>query len=285
MQRRQVEFIKKRVLLLEKGLNAEYQKEYFGDPKANEVANEEPKSEPKATNFPSYKLGDTDAQMIDQLPQLKAISAEEISLACDNDPNRSELVHLYNEMCKAVEENPVDRVRASLAREPADVNVAKNFLPLETICEDMQRILTPSQPDQTTADKSKLYSDDCKLDNTVDNESKDMEIELETAKESRTNLEKENGQSPILPGNQENDTEMDESKIEGLNGNTEKSDARVVVLEGLNKPTLNPCHTANSIIVSLLELVLQNQQKDEHSGNDLVARNVNKRCKFNKAST
>lgn len=29
MQRRLVEFIKKRVLLLEKGLNAEYQKEYF----------------------------------------------------------------------------------------------------------------------------------------------------------------------------------------------------------------------------------------------------------------
>ena len=29
MQRRLVEFVKKRVLLLEKGLNAEYQKEYF----------------------------------------------------------------------------------------------------------------------------------------------------------------------------------------------------------------------------------------------------------------
>lgn len=29
MQRRVVEFVKKRVLLLEKGLNAEYQKEYF----------------------------------------------------------------------------------------------------------------------------------------------------------------------------------------------------------------------------------------------------------------
>lgn len=29
MQRKQVEFVKKRVLLLEKGLNAEYQKEYF----------------------------------------------------------------------------------------------------------------------------------------------------------------------------------------------------------------------------------------------------------------
>lgn len=32
MQRRQVEFIKKRVLLLEKGLNAELQKEYFVSP-------------------------------------------------------------------------------------------------------------------------------------------------------------------------------------------------------------------------------------------------------------
>lgn len=42
---------------------------FKGDPKANE----ELKSEPKATNFPSYKLGDTDAQMIDQLSQAEAI--------------------------------------------------------------------------------------------------------------------------------------------------------------------------------------------------------------------
>lgn len=32
MQRRVVEFVKKRVILLEKGLNAEYQKEYFVSP-------------------------------------------------------------------------------------------------------------------------------------------------------------------------------------------------------------------------------------------------------------
>ncbi|MCH99790.1 CHD3-type chromatin-remodeling factor PICKLE-like, partial [Trifolium medium] len=73
MQRRQVEFVKKRVLLLEKGLNAEYQKEYFGDPKAGEVTNEEIKSEPKSTTIPSYKSVDTDTQMIDQLPQVETI--------------------------------------------------------------------------------------------------------------------------------------------------------------------------------------------------------------------
>lgn len=44
-----------------------------GDPKANEVTNEELKSETKATNFPSDKLGDSDTKMIDQLPQVETI--------------------------------------------------------------------------------------------------------------------------------------------------------------------------------------------------------------------
>lgn len=44
-----------------------------GDPKANEVTNEQLKSEPKAANFPSYKSRDTDTQMIDQLPQVEKI--------------------------------------------------------------------------------------------------------------------------------------------------------------------------------------------------------------------
>ncbi|KAK7311902.1 hypothetical protein RJT34_10364 [Clitoria ternatea] len=206
MQRRQVEFIKKRVLLLEKGLNAEYQKEYFGDPKVNEVINEEPKCEPKATNFPSYKLGDTGTHMIDQLPQVEVISSEEASVACDNDPNRSELVRLYNKMCKVVEENPMDLVQTFLAREPAEPNTAKNFPLLETICDDINRILTPTQ-ENPIADTSILNSDnksealsqdeilgskslpipqeDCKHNNSAYRDSKDMLIESEAIKEER----------------------------------------------------------------------------------------------------
>ena len=64
----------KRFARLACGLTFPYYELCFqGDPKANEVTNEELKSEPKATNFPSYKLGDTDTQMIDQLPHVKAI--------------------------------------------------------------------------------------------------------------------------------------------------------------------------------------------------------------------
>ncbi|KDO67494.1 hypothetical protein CISIN_1g000482mg [Citrus sinensis] len=77
MQRRQVEFIKKRVLLLEKGLNAEYQKEYFGDDvKSNEIPSEEPESERKTTERPSPTSMEIDSQMVDQLPKLEAISKD-----------------------------------------------------------------------------------------------------------------------------------------------------------------------------------------------------------------
>ncbi|KAK7283118.1 hypothetical protein RIF29_12416 [Crotalaria pallida] len=206
MQRRQVEFIKKRVLLLEKGLNAEYQKEYFGHPKANE----ELKSEPKATSFPGYKSGDTDTQMIDQLPQAEAIVLEEIPVACDKDPNQAELVRLYNEMCNVVKENPFDLVRTSLEGEQAGGNVVKNFTPLETICEDINRLLTPRQEESKV--EVPIPQDDRKPDNSADNEGKDMAIETKPEKDD--------------------DVEMVETKKGAdLNEEVEKSGAGVIVLE------------------------------------------------------
>ncbi|BAT78110.1 CHD3-type chromatin-remodeling factor [Vigna angularis] len=219
MQRRQVEFIKKRVLLLEKGLNAEYQKEYFGDPKSND----ELKSEPKAP-----KLGETDTQMIDQLPQVETIATEEISSACDSDPNRLELVRLYNEMCKIMEENPMDLVQTSLAREPAELHVGKNFLPVETICKDIDRILTPTE-EQSAADipmsnsenKSEVMSKSEILGakslptptphDSANNESKDMLIESETIKESCSSLVKDTNEIQTLPDKEKSNTVMDET--------------------------------------------------------------------------
>ncbi|XP_020208331.1 CHD3-type chromatin-remodeling factor PICKLE [Cajanus cajan] len=151
MQRRQADFIKRRVLLLEKGLNAEYQKEYFGDLKENPVANEEFKGKSKATNMPSYTLGDSDSQMIDPLPRLEAIGSEEIAIsACDYNPDRLQLVFLYNEMCKTVDQNAMDVVKMSLARELREVHVVKNFHKLEIISEDVNRIL--NQPNQRSAE-------------------------------------------------------------------------------------------------------------------------------------
>ncbi|KAF5931710.1 hypothetical protein HYC85_027881 [Camellia sinensis] len=70
IQRRQVEFIKKKVLFLEKLLNTEYQKEVFGDTKANETPIEEPETEAKVLDIPSPCSMDIDSQTSNQLPQV-----------------------------------------------------------------------------------------------------------------------------------------------------------------------------------------------------------------------
>ncbi|KAK1550249.1 hypothetical protein Q3G72_016142 [Acer saccharum] len=150
MQRRQVEFIKKRVLLLEKGINAEYQKNYYAEndikPNENEITSEEPESEQKVTDRASPSSIEIDAQMVDQLPLLKAIASEEISIAgCDGDPDRLELARLYNEMCKVLEENGPEAVKTTLANQPASHKLRTNLRPVETICEDINRILSQLQ--------------------------------------------------------------------------------------------------------------------------------------------
>ncbi|XP_019437785.1 PREDICTED: CHD3-type chromatin-remodeling factor PICKLE-like isoform X2 [Lupinus angustifolius] len=214
MQRRQVEFVKKRVLLLEKGLNVEYQEEYF----ANLKSDEEHESEPEATGFQSYKLGDPDTQVIDQLPQVEAVVLEDISAAaCDKDPNQLELVQVYNEMCQAVKENPIDLVRRSSEREQAEGNMVKNNPPLETFCEDINRLLTvtPTQQDQTNAgisvfnsenkSEAAISKEDCKLDNSADNESKDMVIEPKPEKESCSSLiDEKKGDDTEIDGTKNN---------------------------------------------------------------------------------
>ncbi|KAG4944320.1 hypothetical protein JHK85_048966 [Glycine max] len=142
MQRRHIEFIKKRFLLLEKGLNAEYQKEYFSDLKVNEVENDEPKA---------------DIQMIGQLPRIEAIGSEEISIsAYDCDPDRLQLVCLYNKMCKTVEENTMNLIQELSARELTEVNVIKNFHQLEIISADVNRIL--NQQNKCSAETQVLNS-------------------------------------------------------------------------------------------------------------------------------
>ncbi|KAK4277229.1 hypothetical protein QN277_015253 [Acacia crassicarpa] len=237
MQRRQVEFVKKRVLLLEKGLYAEYQKEYFGDHNTNEAMNVEFKNEPKDSNVPNYKSGEIDKKMIDQLPQVEEIASEEFSAAsCDSDPNRSELVRLYNEMCRVAEENTIE-----LAGGPADVGPMKNLPPLETVCEDINKILSPSKQDDGTAEMpipspgikaeallesevagSRLPStpqDDSKPDNAVNKQGKDVATGTDNGKESG---------SETMGG----DVEMGEANNDAeLNENMDKPDPRVHVLD------------------------------------------------------
>ncbi|KAG6409464.1 hypothetical protein SASPL_127504 [Salvia splendens] len=112
MQRRQVEFIKKRVLLLEKGLNAELQRAYYADEKPNGVPNEETPRKVKETETPCSEAFDT--KMIDPLPEVEIISSTEISeCACDTTQERLAMARLFNEMTMILKDNVLDSGEAS----------------------------------------------------------------------------------------------------------------------------------------------------------------------------
>ncbi|XP_016537603.2 CHD3-type chromatin-remodeling factor PICKLE-like isoform X3 [Capsicum annuum] len=156
MQRRQVEFIKKRVLLLEKGLNAEYQKEVFGDEKSHELPNEEIVGDNKVVDEPNRNVEEADTEMIDHFPRLVAISPQGISqVACDGKPDRLGVAELYNKMCQVLSGNVQDSFNES---HPSSV-MRKNILPLEAICQQMNQIL--SSPHQNIPNfERKLVQED-----------------------------------------------------------------------------------------------------------------------------
>nr|XP_016476517.1 PREDICTED: CHD3-type chromatin-remodeling factor PICKLE [Nicotiana tabacum] len=139
MQRRQVEFIKKRVLLLEKGLNAEYQKEAFGDENSHELPNEEMVCDTKAADEPNRNVDETNTELIDHFPILVAISPQGISqVACDRKPDRLGVAELYNKMCQVLSGDVQDSLNVS------HPSMRKNILPLEAICQQMNQILSSS---------------------------------------------------------------------------------------------------------------------------------------------
>ncbi|OVA08625.1 SNF2-related [Macleaya cordata] len=151
MQRRLVEFIKKRVLLLEKALNAEYQKEFFGDIKPSETANGEPEIEPKVPDVKNPNSLGTDVQMNDQFSLMEPIAPEEVSAtACDDKPDRMDIARLYNELCKVVGDNIQESVQTHTGSISAGFTLKKTLVPLEAINEDIHRILTPLQNSKTS---------------------------------------------------------------------------------------------------------------------------------------
>ncbi|KAL6345794.1 hypothetical protein AAG906_017546 [Vitis piasezkii] len=195
MQRRQVEFIKKRVLLLEKALNTEYQKEYFGDIKSNEIASEDPENEAKVIDISSPSNVEVDAQIMDQLPRIEVIASEEISAtACDDKPERAEMARLYNEMCKVLAENVHESVQSYLANQPASLQLRKKLLPLEAICEDINRILSPQLQNPATSEQTVLGSNQQSL----------AEAPTSVAGSSSPSIQQQDDQRPSA----EQDTEM-----------------------------------------------------------------------------
>ncbi|XP_047328868.1 CHD3-type chromatin-remodeling factor PICKLE-like isoform X2 [Impatiens glandulifera] len=165
MQRRQVEFIKKRVLLLEKALTMEHQKELYGDDKTNDIPGVDQEVEARLVEIPTLYNADTDAQTITQLPEMEPISA-----VLEN-PDHLELTRLYNEMCKALGENMHESIVAYLAvQQPLSSKLRNNLGSLETISQAINRILSTSKdPSSSTATATEPALTETELEETTAN--------------------------------------------------------------------------------------------------------------------
>jgi hypothetical protein len=170
-------------------------------------------------------------------------------------------VRYYWQMCKVVEENPQESVPTSSANQ----SVTKNLLPLETICEDVNRILSPGQTKPPTSEdlisnrtqqsqaesgvvdvsitgSPSAHQDDHGPASTAETEMMDIVTESEPLKESSKLTDSNPDLDPAKAESEatvdpsppqaldvtEDDVEMDDAPS---NGSTQKSEQGVIVLD------------------------------------------------------
>ncbi|PIN15481.1 putative helicase [Handroanthus impetiginosus] len=224
MQRRQVEFIKKRVLLLEKGLNAELQKLYFADEKTNDIPNDEAGRKATHEKKPSPEAA-SDAQMVDQLPQVETISSEEIAaVACDKNPDRLDVARIYNEMCRIVTEiSSQDSVETPNG--PSSSTLNEKLAELTALEQELSQILSRvqlSSPDKPTSkDDQKVEVNSIPGAGTVDADNPVKSNEAEKKHENET------GNVSVDVEMEEKDVEMEEKRKD----NSEDSVPEVIIMD------------------------------------------------------
>ncbi|CAI0416517.1 unnamed protein product, partial [Linum tenue] len=153
MQRRMVEFVKKRVLLLEKAMHAECQIQYSANLDAK-PEKKGPGSETRGANGTASGSVNIDMVTNNQHPQMEEITPKDaLTAGCVNDPDRLEMVGLYNKMCKTVDNVVAPEVAETSSRSrTASFESKPNLQPLETVCEQMSHVL--SNPEQKNATAS-----------------------------------------------------------------------------------------------------------------------------------
>ncbi|XP_068652707.1 CHD3-type chromatin-remodeling factor PICKLE-like [Aristolochia californica] len=153
-QRKLVEYIKKRVYLLEKGLNAEYAKIYFAELEANDRVHEEPDVEPKVPDIASPASSEIELEINEPSSPLDDIAVDEDSSVTNS--ICGEIAKLYNKMSNLIADNIKDSVRAHAGNELAACRLGKNIFALDGINEDVKRILSVQQETSVSVEELNL---------------------------------------------------------------------------------------------------------------------------------
>ncbi|CAM8889747.1 unnamed protein product [Rhodiola kirilowii] len=148
IQRRYVEYVKKRVLLLEKAFNVELSKEYYVEEDVNNGSHENNIDSGIKIQTHGVSSMKNDAQSLAaQLPQMACIGPEVLSgvTSSDDKAERVKLAGLYNQMCSVLDDNATEFVESYVTAKPVSNDSKSSFSQLESITQDIKSLLTPAQ--------------------------------------------------------------------------------------------------------------------------------------------
>ncbi|XP_072989353.1 CHD3-type chromatin-remodeling factor PICKLE isoform X2 [Typha latifolia] len=135
VQRRIVEFIRKRYHLLEKAMDLEYA--MLTMDKHCESTSQDIDPEPKFEEVLNpVSLGTS--SILKELPVLEPILADES--VYNGKPGYRKVARMYNKMCKVVQDSEVDALHLHLGEKFASPMLKNNLNKLATVCEDVFRI-------------------------------------------------------------------------------------------------------------------------------------------------
>lgn len=132
IHKRMVEFLKKRVVLLERALNAEYHEESMEEPRGEVDAAED------AGQTGTHSTGND----VEELPPffLQLIGPEEIATyAYDNEPRRLEVARIFNDICRTINDCDGDAEETYTGNKTAGVRLRKSSRHIDGLCIDMQK--------------------------------------------------------------------------------------------------------------------------------------------------
>ncbi|XP_044425418.1 CHD3-type chromatin-remodeling factor PICKLE isoform X3 [Triticum aestivum] len=132
IQRKIVEFIRKRYHILEKCLDIEYAVIKTNTPVPDDLTEQ---------NVP---MGHSPAvpdisEVLRELPPLVPISAKEV--ASDGSTDQAHLSHLYNKMCGVLEDSGPRALNSFCGDKAASASLANSLHQFEKVCEDVDRVL------------------------------------------------------------------------------------------------------------------------------------------------
>ncbi|XP_020591583.1 CHD3-type chromatin-remodeling factor PICKLE-like [Phalaenopsis equestris] len=136
IQRRIVDFVKKRYHLLEKAINLELLKEKYCGAKLSDPSPDS--AGPMVTELLIPEPTDP-FSLFKELPILEPIALQEP--ACADISGRDQIIQFYNAICRLVEANTPDALQSYFGNGSASSRLNKNLLQLQAICADVVRVL------------------------------------------------------------------------------------------------------------------------------------------------